>query len=187
MSVTAALVIACLLSVAAIALLRLARTGKRPLLTASAWAAMILSAFLSGWAAGAWGIAVTVLCGMAAAAVAVGIAAATPATRQKAPATVRTNGKAESRELVPRIVTALLTIVGGFAASLCFGLAVRGGAAFLGASEADANAAALFLVPVGWAVLFTWMLMVRQRRLQLAGLAVFALPGLAILIPGMAS
>lgn len=184
MSATAALTLSCLLAAAGVGLLRLSWPNKRRALGTGGWALLAAAAVLSGWAAGAWGVSVTALAGMAAAALLLAVAAAKPPARQKAAEPDREGGAKAPRHVLRRVLTAVLTIIGGFAASLCFGLAVRGLFILLGASEADANAGALFLVPLGWAVLFTWMLMVRQRRVQLLALGLVAVPGLAIVLPG---
>ena len=73
-----------------------------------------------------------------------------------------------------------LVMIGGALVSVALAAAVRGLGGLLGWHEANANALALFTVPLGWAALCTVLLMQTRRRSQLLTLVSCAL--LALLL-----
>ena len=75
-------------------------------------------------------------------------------------------------------------VVAGFAASVALAIALRAGAIGLGWSEADANAAALFVVPIAWGALATLVLMLETRRAQFVALLAASLPLAPALMAG---
>jgi hypothetical protein len=176
-------------AVGGIALLRLAwsRKQRSHALNGAGWALLLLGVVTGGAAAGAWGIAVVSIFAMGAASVALAVAGVgSPPGRTKA--SNRRVGllpeQGEPRRIGRRVATFLLTIVAGFAVSVCLGLAMRGLGELLGWSETNANVAALFTVPVAWSVLIFVLLMQERRRSQIATLVVCSLPVLPVLISG---
>ena len=157
------------------------------LANAVGWELLALATVLAGAEAGAWGIAVAWLFAMLAATILLGWAAArTPAGRAKAgERRVRMLPDAgEPLSLGRRALTFALVMVGGFTASVAFAIALRGGTLAVGWSEGDANATALFAVPIVWGVLATMMLMQHRRRAQVTTLVLATLPLLPALIAG---
>jgi hypothetical protein len=78
-------------------------------------------------------------------------------------------------------------MIAGFAVSVGLAAAMRGLGGLLGWDEANANALALFTVPLAWAVLCTVLLMQTRRRDQIVTLALCALPTLPVLLSGALS
>ncbi len=151
------------------------------------WALLLAACVAGGIAAGAWGMSVVSLVAMGLAAAILGWAAATsPAGRSKSPdrrVRMLPNGNGHL-QIGKRLVTFALVIVAGFAASVALAIALRAGTLGLGWSEADANATALFAVPLVWGVLATIMLMLETRRQQIMALMATSLPLVPALIAG---
>ena len=151
------------------------------------WILLLAACVAGGIAAGAWGMAVVSLVAMGLAAAILGWAAATsPAGRSKSPdrrVRMLPDGDGPLR-MGQRLVTFGMVIIAGFAASVALAIALRAGALALGWSEADANATALFAVPVVWGVLSTIMLMVETRREQIMALLATSLPLVPALMAG---
>lgn len=154
------------------------------------WGLLALSTVGAGMAEGAWGIAVAALFAMAAAALALAVAGIR-APRGRAAASNRRVGLlpegAEPRRIGRRFGTFALVILAGFAVAVGLAMSVRGFGGLLGWSEANANALALFVVPLAWAVLATVLLMQTRPRSQLATLALCCLPVLPVLLSGTLS
>lgn len=168
--------IAALAAIAAIGVLRLAwsRPHRSAPLNAAGWGLLILAMSAGGASAGAWGIAVASLWAMGAAAIALAIAAAGSEARPgRAPrrGVGMLPARGEPRLLGRRFATFALVVIGGFASSVACAIGVRALAILAGLSEADANATALFVVPIAWGILATIMLMQERRTAQVASLA----------------
>ncbi|MWV26383.1 hypothetical protein [Aurantiacibacter rhizosphaerae] len=158
----------------------------------AAWAMLLTACIIGGAAAGAWGIAAVSLVAMGVAGVLLGWAAATsPAGPTKS------KDRAENRRahILPesggplgmgrRIVTFVLVVLAGFAASIALAIALRAIATAIDWAEADANAVALLAVPVVWGILATVLLMLGTRRQQIIALLAASLPLVpALLISG---
>lgn len=155
-----------------------------------AWALMLAGAMLALAADGAWGLAVAALCGMATALLLIAIAGWT-SPRGRARASERRahifSDKGEPRQLGRRLLTFILAVPMGFAASLLAALGARALAGMAGWSDADGNAMALLLLPVFWGFLIFWLLMHQGRREQCAWLFVPAAAGLALIWMGGAA
>ena len=180
---------AALAAIGGIAMLRWSwgRTHRSALANGLGWGALLLAMIGGGVQAGAWGIAIVSLVGMTAAIVWLGWAAAmSPRGDARASARrVRMVPEAgEPRRIMKRFTTFILVVIGGFAASVALGIAIR--AATLGTAwvEADANAAALIAVPLIWGILAAGILMLERRRSQLIVLVATGLPLIPALILG---
>ncbi|TKD49876.1 hypothetical protein [Sphingomonas baiyangensis] len=148
---------------------------------AAGWLAIAAAVVVAWGHSGAWGVSVAALVTTTAAFVALGVAGAT-APRGRAASSNRRAGMlpqpGEPRHLARRLGTFAIVMPLGFAVALLLGLATRGLGMALGWGEANANVAALFVVPLGWAVLATVLLM-QTRRMQLltmAGCAILCAP-----------
>lgn len=151
------------------------------------WALLVAGCVCGGIAAGAWGAAIVSLVAMGIALAVLSWAAATSPSRP---------GRSPGRRvrLLPdgdgplrmggRLATFALVVVAGFAASVALAIALRAGAIGLGWSEADANAAALFVVPIAWGALATLVLMLETRRAQFVALLAASLPLAPALMAG---
>jgi hypothetical protein len=187
---------------------------RRSVLNGGGWALAVLAAILAWRANGAWGVAVASLWAMAAASLLLAYAAwQAPApkpakmrpSRQRsaqfaasgdtvdgdslvAPFAAIANPSgntitAPSRHIGRRLITFLLVAI--VPIFLCVGVAaaLRAILASAGWSEVNAIVAALSLMPLLW----TWLcydVLTKTRAAQLRTLAVYALPGLAMLIWG---
>lgn len=151
------------------------------------WGLLLAALLWSGYQAGAWGVSVTTLVTTGAAFVALAVAGLR-SPRGRGTAANRRAGmlpqSGEPWQIGRRVATFLLVIPGGCAASVLFGMGMRGLGMLLGWGEANANVAAFYAVPVGWALLATLMLMQARRRDQIATLAVSALAGVPFLVIG---
>lgn len=151
---------------------------------------LLLASVIFGWSqGGAWGVAVAALVTTAAAFVALTVAGVTSpagraAPRKRADRAVRAD---ENRAIGRRIATFMLVIPGGFVASIAVGVAMRGAGTLLGWGEANANVAAIFSVPLSWAVLVVVLLMQVKRRSQALTLLGCALAGTPFLVTALAS
>jgi hypothetical protein len=174
-------------AIAAVLLLRIswAQPRRSVSLNATAWFFLAVS-LASGWTfAGAWGVTILSLWAMGAAFVALGFAAwKSPPARRK-PSNRRAGMLPEAGEplrLGGRCATFLLVLLAGMIAAIALGITTRWISQLSGASDADANVLALFVVPLGWTVLTFLILMTGSRKRQLAIIAAAvatALPALA--------
>lgn len=174
------------------AVLQLRRAWGRPCRSSAqngiAWALMLAGAALAITGGGAWGLAIASLGGMATAALLLAHAGwMSPRGKRRAP-----DRKAhilpkegEPRALGRRLLTFLITVPLGFAASLLAALGMRALAGLAGWSDADGNVMALLLLPLLWGLLTFWLLMLRRRRTQFAWLAVPAVAGLGLIWIGV--
>ncbi|NLR71373.1 hypothetical protein HGI47_10875 [Novosphingobium sp. ERN07] len=157
------------------------------LLNAIGWA-MLVGALIAGWAsAGAWGATVVSLWAMGAALALLAAAAwGDPSARGKA-----SNRRAgmvpepgEPRQVLRRVTTFCIVIIGGLAAAIALGVMTRWVALFAGADEADANVLAFFAVPLAWAILAFVLMMTDRRKRQLAMIAIPNFAAIPALISG---
>jgi hypothetical protein len=178
---------------AAILLLRLAwaQPSRSVPRNAAGWG-LLLGGLLCGMAsAGAWGLAVVTLCAVAMAFLCLTHAAMTAPQGKATASNRRVRMLPEGNEplrLPARLLTFLLTVPAALLSALALSIGARAVALGIGASEADGNVLTLFLMPILWAVLATWLLMESRRRRQLLLLALPALTGaLAIAATGAAA
>ena len=160
----------------AVSLLRMnwGKPGRSTALNAVAWS-LLLCGLLSGASGhGAWGLAITVLAGMAIAGLLLCHSAlVSPAGKAKA-ANRRVHMLPEAGEpkrIARRFATFVLTVPCSLAAAFIFALGARAIAAWFGWSDANANVLALLAMPVVWSVLMTQLLMTQGRKPQLLSLA----------------
>lgn len=142
------------------------------------WGLLAAAAGLAAGLAGAWGVAVVSLAGMAGAVLLLGWAAATsPAGRARASdRRVRMLPEGgEPARIGGRLLTFALVVVAGLAASIALAIATREAAVAIGWNEADANASALFAVPLAWGVLASVLLMLDTRGKQFTAVIITAL------------
>lgn len=154
---------------------------------AAGWGLLFAAAIGAALADGAWGMSVAAILAMATAMIALAIAGArSPAGR--AAASNRRVGMlpegTEPRRIGRRLGTFGLVMIAGFVVSVGLAAAMRGLGGLLGWDEANANALALFTVPLAWAVLCTVLLMQTRRRDQIVTLVLCALPTLPVLLSG---
>lgn len=175
-------------AIAAVAVLRLswARPRRSVALNATGWLILLLS-LAAGWAcAGAWGVSILSLWAMGAAFVVLAAAAWTSPPARRKPSSRRAGMLPDAGEplrLGGRIATFLIVVLAGMVAAVALGLATRWLALLIGASAANANVLALFVVPLGWTILAFLILMTESRRHQIAILAA----AVATAIPSLAS
>lgn len=172
-----------------VALLRLAwgRPARSLPLNFAGWGMLMVAAFAGGALAGAWGVTITSLIAMAGALAVLGHSAATAPLAAGAAAPNRRAGIAppgEPLHLGRRFATFLITVPLAFVAAIALAIGLRALMMLAGTGEANANATALFLVPVAWGVLAYALTMQESRRTQIATLTLCALAALAGLIPG---
>ena len=148
------------------------------------WALMLAGAALALAGDGAWGLAVASLGGMTTAALLIA-QAGWMSPRSKARSSDRRahmlSEKGEPRHIGRRLLTFLLVVPLGFAASLLAALGARALAGMAGWSDADGNVMALLLLPVFWGILAFLLLMLPSRREQFAWLAAPAIAGLGLI------
>ena len=151
------------------------------------WALLAAAAGFGGAAAGAWGVAVASLVAMTAAAVLLGWAALkSPPGRERA-SNRRVKMLPEAGEplrLGRRLATFALVGLAGLAAAIALAIGLRWLALAIGWSEANANALALFAVPLAWGVLATILLMQQTRKSQVATLVIASAPLIPALLTG---
>ena len=143
------------------------------------WSMLALAVLLAALAAGAWGMAIAGLAATASAlALLADAAMRSPPGRAEAPKrrAFLLPEAGEPRRLGRRLVTFLLVMFGGWAVATGLALSLRGIGMASGWSEADANVAALFAVPIVWGVLACALLMQSRRRVQLATLLACCAP-----------
>jgi hypothetical protein len=154
------------------------------------WGLLALSAVGAGTAEGAWGIAVAAIGAMGTAMILLAVAGIR-SPRGRAAASNRRVGMlpegAEPRRIGRRFGTFALVVLAGFAVAVGLAMSVRGLGGLIGWSEANANALALFVAPLAWAILATVLLMQTRRRNQLATLALCCLPVLPVILSGALS
>ena len=179
-------------AIAAVAVLRLswARPRRSAALNAAGWLLLALSV-TAGWAyAGAWGVSILSLWAMGAAFVVLAIAAWTSPPARRAASNRRAGMLPEGGEplrLGRRIATFLIVVLAGMIAAIALGLATRWLALLVGASEANANVLALFVVPLGWTLLVFLILMTESRKRQFAILAATFATAIPSLVSGSLS
>ena len=172
-----------------VAVLRLAwtRPSRSTSLNLAGWGLLVAGAVTGAMLGGAWGVAIAALVGMTAALLVLAHAAATSPRSARAAAPSRQAGIAPAGEplaLKRRLLTFVITVPLGLAAALAFALGLRGALMLSGAGEANANAAALFAVPLAWGLL-AYLVLLRERRAeQYATLALFSLALVVGFIPG---
>lgn len=173
---------------AAVGLLRLSwgRPARSHALNAVAWATLAVSA-IAGWiGAGAWGVTVAALMAMGASCLLILHAAATaPAASAKA-SNRRVGMLPEGREplhLGRRVTTFALVVIAAYLAAMGVGLVCRELLLLTGVSETNANALALFAVPLAWTGFAMVVLLTSDRRRQLT----FLIAGMLLAIPTFAS
>lgn len=183
------LLLACLAGAGGVALLRWSWSRKRRLwpVNAAGWGLLLAGSVLGWMAAGAWGLAVASLVAMTLATALLAWAAITAPAGKARSSQTRVRMLPDSGEplrLGGRVVTFLLVVVGGLAASIALGIALQIAALGLGWQEADATATALIGVPLIWGVLATVLLMLEKRRGQMIALLVTSLPFIPALLAG---
>lgn len=162
-------------AMAGVAVLRLSwgRPQRSAALNAAGWAVLGAGAGLSWIAAGAWGMAVAMLAATAAAGLALARSAAeTPRGGRRAAPLANDNAPLAAasgwgRGLVTFLITGPLALMVAVAAAL----ALRALMLRAGAPEADGNVLVLGLVPLGWAILTSVLLLTARRAHQGALLA----------------
>jgi hypothetical protein len=179
--------VACSLGAVAVAVLRYAWSLPRRSTgwNGAGWAILIASV-LSGWqGGGAWGVSVAALVTMGAASIALAAAGLSAPKRGPKPSD-RGAGmlppRGEPRRIVRRVITFLLVIPGGLAASIGLGFVMRDLGSASHWSEANANVAALYTVPIAWGVLAVILLMQVRRLSQLVTLLACALASAPFLL-----
>ncbi|NCP20046.1 MAG: hypothetical protein GW855_12905 [Erythrobacter sp.] len=179
--------IAAALAIAGVAVLRLSwgRPVRSAPLNIAGWGALIAALVAGDFAAGEWGITVTVLVATFAAFAALAVAALKPARKARAK-TVRTSHSG-SDEVSPTGRSGWLTfaLAGPLAlgASLLLALAVRALIVSAGGAEADGNVAVLATVPIAWPTLSFALLMMPRRIAQFGwvlGIAAVSAPFLLL-------
>jgi hypothetical protein len=149
------------------------------------WVAL-LGSVAAGWAsAGAWGVSVAGLATIAVAFVALAIASTEASNTPSRPSNRRVNmlpQDGEPRRIGRRVVTFLLVIPAAMLVSIALAVATRGLGGLLGWDEANAIVVALYVVPLGWAVLATILLMQSRRSSQLITLAACTLAATPFLL-----
>lgn len=163
---------------------------------AGGWGLLVLSAAFAWLAQGAWGAAIAGLWGMGAAMALIALAAA----RAPIKGHVRASNRASNRKIevkiggppegkVPlhilrRVVTFLIVALVAMIVSTGLALAMRGAALWAGASEANANVAGLFTMPIVWTLLAFFLLMAGSRIRQWRLLLLCAVPGVIAIFAG---
>lgn len=184
MQAQALLYLSALAAIMAVAMLRYSwsRRGRSALFNLIGWGLLLAAAVSGAWAGGAWGMAVASLLAMAAAAIVLAIAAAGSPAKEGRSSLRRVNmlpEAGEPRRIGPRLLTFVLTVPLAFLSSIAFAIGLRGAFMLAGWTQANANALALFAVPLAWGILTCIILMCEGRKSQLAALF---LPAAAISI-----
>ena len=155
------------------------------------WGLFALAAVLGAFGAGAWGIAVASMWGMAAALLLLTHAALmSPADKAAKASNRRVNMLPQGNEplhLVRRIVTFLIVALTAMIVSIGLALAARSLVFLSGAGEANANVMAYYAQPIAWGLLAYALLMMECRASQWKLLLACAVPGAIALAAGMAS
>lgn len=184
--------LACVMGAGGVGVLRYAWAMPRRVATANAagWLLLLASVICAWHYAGAWGVSIAALVTTAAAFFALAVAGATSPTG-RAPVPRQRNGSAatqdENRAIGRRVATFLLVMPGGCIAAIALGIAMRSIGTLLGWGEANANVAAVFAVPLVWAILAVVLLMQAHRRSQSLTLLGCALASAPFLLTGLGS
>lgn len=144
---------------------------------ALAWGLLGVALVCGAATAGAWGMSVVSIVAILTAFAMLAIAAVRTPAGLVRPAPLRVAGHAghAPKRIGSRFATFLVCVPLGLVVSLLMSIALRALLDIGGAGAADSNAAALFVMPVAWAVLVSLLLIWPARRSQLAMLLV---PGL---------
>jgi len=156
-------------------------------LNLAGWGLLAVAAVLAGMHSGAWGISVAALAAMGGALVVLALAAATSPPGRERVSERRARilpDPGEPLRLGSRALTLAEVMIGGLAASVALAIAFRALAVSIGWSEADANAAALFIVPLAWGILACVLLMQDRHRTRCITLGVAIVPLLPALLAG---
>lgn len=164
--------LAAVLAVASVAVLRVswARSGRSRLLNLIGWAALMFACVLGWMAFGAWGTTIAGLAATGAAIFALAIAAfEQPKLKRRSSETARSNDTiAASRSALSGWITFCIAGPLALIASVILSLAARSMVLAAGGAEANANVTVLALVPLVWALLVFVLLMLDERRTQVA-------------------
>ena len=166
---------ATIIASAGILLLRLAwgRQARSAALTGFAWALLLAAVIAGTWQAGAWGTAMVALAAMTTATGVLAFAAVTaPAGKPMRLNPRRIADVPRASSIGQKLLTLLLAGILPMAAALFVALALRVLADLLGWSQANSNVLCLLMMPIVWAGMTFWLLMMRrpvQRVVLLAG------------------
>lgn len=176
----ALLIAAAASAVSAIAVLRFAWSlpQRSARWNAAGWGLLAASTALAWLAQGAWGATIAGLWGMGAAIAFVAFAAGTAPTMGTDRTVVRKPGGKEPRHVLRRVTTFLIVALAAMIVSTGLALVMRGTVLWAGASEANANVAGLFTMPIAWTLLGFALLMTDHRIRQWQLLLLFTVPGL---------
>ena len=172
-----------------VALLRWSWSRKRrsAALNAAGWAAFALAMVVAGMEAGAWGVSVASMAAMGGALLLLATAAATspPGRERITERRARILPDAgEPLHLGRRVLTFAEVVIGGLAASIALGVTLQISTRLIGWSEANANAAALLVVPLVWGILACALLMQDRHRTRHITLVLAIAPLLPALLAG---
>lgn len=192
MDSTALIVAGAISAALAVGVLRVSweRTERSFPLNSLGWGLIALASVLAWQAAGAWGVSIAALAGMASATVVLAVAAVTaPAGKAKASnrrvRMLPENG--EPKEIGRRIATFLIVVPVALLVSIGLAVVVRAIADLAGASEANSTALAFFATPLVWAILAHVLLIQQRRRSQWLVLGASALPIVPVALTGIIS
>ncbi|MGK6356229.1 hypothetical protein ACMGDH_13515 [Sphingomonas sp. DT-207] len=168
------------LSAAGVGMLRASWGRRKPVLAASAWAALVLGTIASAAVAGAWGIAVawlvaTLIAGLLLAR-AVVTAPAGRAAAGREPLTTET-WRFQASDLWRRLAVFALVVPVGFAAAQLFAFGAQAAARRAGWAEADTIVVALLGQPIVWTILASIQITRRGPLRMIAPALVCALLG----------
>ncbi len=147
----------------------------------AAWGLLLAGSILGAISSGAWGIAMVSLVAMVTAIVLLSVAAATAPAGKPVRTPSRRAAPLPPRQIGRRIVTLLLTGPAPMIVALLVALALRALADMAGWSQANSNVLCLLMMPILWAGMTFWLLIMRSRRRQVMLLAGAAIPSAAIL------
>ncbi|MFS0738601.1 hypothetical protein ABC347_16260 [Sphingomonas sp. 1P06PA] len=178
------------LAAAAVGVLRFAwsRPSRSLLWNGIGWGLLLLALVAGAAIAGAWGVSIVALVAILAAFALLALAGWRSPAGRAAAANRRAGMMPEAGEawrIGGRLTTFLIVIPGGFLAAAALALTMRGSAMLLGWGEANANVAAFFMLPIGWAVVATIILMQDRRRSQVGTLLACGIVGLPTIVTGL--
>ena len=179
------------LGVAGVVALRLAwsRERRSPIENAIGWTLLLSATVLAAQAEGAWGVSIGALAAMLMAFAFLAVAGARSPARVARGSSRRAGMLPESgepRRIGRRFGTFALTIVAGFAVAIGLAMFVITLGGWLGWSAANANALALFSVPITWGLLVFAVLMQASRRRQAIIMLACCVPIILALLSGVA-
>ena len=178
----------CALTSGGVAILRLSwsRSGRSARLNTLAWGMLAGGSLLAGMAEGAWGVALAALFAMGTAALFLARAALEqPRSYRRAAAAPKAAAPIDRGDWRHGMVTFVLAGPAALAVAVVAALAARSLAIRWPVAEADANVMVLALVPLIWPLLAFAVLMIWDRRRQIAMLtAGFAAAPLPLLTLG---